>query len=337
MFRQIRLACLFGLAVLLCGTTFAQFITFTVERIINDEIMRSFEKKARLTELGEEAVPTLLSYLDAHPESWRLIVSVLGDIGDQRATEPLLRRLDAEPTELRAVILALEKLKDPRAVEPLLQLIGKVRGEEAITALGNIGDPRAEAAILVVLNSKDESVENRIRAATALLEIASVDIQGEASDLLLRDEYLHQLHEQQKPESHPYWRFPHDAWWRALRTVGTDEAYATLARWLRKPLMLYYQGALMKIVGEISGPPAELIESLYWSAAHNYPGEPYYSAMALQVLTGYGPIANKDRLLGEIQMQLATLEKILDISTAPSQLKLLTNLKRMEAEVESWD
>lgn len=263
MLRQIRIACSFGLAVLLCGTAFAQFITLTVERIINDDSMMAIEKKTHLVELGEEAVPTLLNYLDAHPHSWRLIVSVLGDIGDQRATEPLLKRLAAEPTELRAVILALEKLKDPRAVEPLVELIGKVRGEEAITALGKIGDPRAEVPILLVLNSEEESVENRIRAATALLEFGSSASKTETAAFLLNETLIERLLLDEWRKSGRSLVRTRSAWWRALRTVGTVEAYATLAPWFDKPLMSYDHAALIKIVAEIQDPSVYLLDTMY--------------------------------------------------------------------------
>ena len=334
MTRARRIAFSVGILMISCPSTFGQFVTNPVEKILTDASIPNAKKSDRLAALGQEGVPKLLEYLKENTRAWNFIVPALGAIGDPRATDHLLGRLDAEPNELRIVIRALAGLKDPKAVEPLLKLMDSVSRGEAISALAAIGDVRAEAPILEILNSKDQLLGARVGAAVALSKFASDPAKTQATAFLLNDAQMEQLLVDDWKETKDSPARNRTTWWDGLRAIGTEEAQRILVRGLDKPLMDYDHGTLMEIMSGISNPSVELIESLYRYSGKNFPSGAYYSALALETLAGYGPIVEKDRLLGEIRRWLERVEAKSDSS--PSSHKIILRLTRLKAEVDSW-
>ncbi len=120
-----------------------------------------------------------------------VVISALGRLGDTRSVEPLIALLNepeikeagywGEHVEMkRALIRALGSLRDQRAVEPLLELLPPAtsdRGtllrypsDSVISALAEIGGPRALEALIGLLNSPHPAYT--YATARALSEIA---------------------------------------------------------------------------------------------------------------------------------------------------------------------
>ena len=321
------------LATTVCTQSHAQVDQSLVARIMDDPAIPATEKKEHLVKLGEEHVPALIEYLYKKPDSWTHIVPALGEIGDRRAAEPLHSLLDADGSKPLFVIRALGRIKDPASSELLLSMIGGPNTGAVISALAEISEPRAVEPILTLLRSENESVTMRIHYASELVKFASKDVRAEAGIFLMQNKYLHELHLQQEPEGHPYWRFPHEAWWNALATVNSNEAHATLARSMRQPLMVYDLGTLIRIVEKIETPSKEIIEALFWSAENNNPGEVHYSIMALEALLSYGQQVDSDRLHAAIEAVIATTEKWPSPENSEWASAIIGRLAKLQAEV----
>jgi len=119
-----------------------------------DEAARQ-EAHAALLEMGEKAVPALLRGIYAEEvEGRRLAVRLLRTMADPRAGRPLQQRLPAEPNDgVRAeIVYALGAIR-PGGVMRLL--VDHIRYEKeprvlraSLAVLGELGDPRAVAAVL---------------------------------------------------------------------------------------------------------------------------------------------------------------------------------------------
>ena len=119
------------------------------------------------------AVEPLIAVLrDENSEAQEQAAKALGQIGDSRAVEPLIDALYAEdPFAREQAIFALGKLKDPRAVEPLMRLFEKGDSLDqyyAEQALVMVGAPSVDSLILALQNA-DRFIQTR--AVTALGEI----------------------------------------------------------------------------------------------------------------------------------------------------------------------
>lgn len=104
------------------------------------------------------------------------IISVLGEMGNPRATEVLLETLKDENEWLRgASIVALGKLKAREAVEPLSEILRKSNeptlSRVIIESLGEIGDERAIDVLSGYLKSDDKNL--RYVAVQALGKVRS--------------------------------------------------------------------------------------------------------------------------------------------------------------------
>ena len=111
---------------------------------------------------------------DPSPLVRREAARSLGEIGDEHAVRHLIGALKHPFTEVRQeAALALGKAKVPVDLEPLIDLLNDpdplVQSSAAI-ALGEIGDKRAEAALLSLLNtSTDATVRSSAARAIAAL------------------------------------------------------------------------------------------------------------------------------------------------------------------------
>src|SRR5262249_58727815 len=116
----------------------------------------------------------------------REIASALGRIGDPSAIPPLLRLLASrDPYTRIEAISALGSLKAKEAVEPLIEITADEHVEpfilnKAIQTLGDIGDPRAVAALVPLLFKEKRGVTFYVETSFALFQIGRP-----ASDALL--------------------------------------------------------------------------------------------------------------------------------------------------------
>ena len=116
------------------------------------------EALGQLATPGSPAADELLKALE-HPVGDEDLdaMDALATMGDQRASGPVLRRLRSMDDstgilEWQYVIDVLGRLKVPEAVDLLVdELDSKYLSEEAATALGRIGDPRAVPALAALL------------------------------------------------------------------------------------------------------------------------------------------------------------------------------------------
>ncbi len=97
------------------------------------------------------AVEPLIGALEQEDSSVReCAAGALGRLKDPLAVEPLLRALERRKDE--GIPRALGRLKDLRAVDPLIKILGTGHWRDirnAAIALGELGDERAVAALLV--------------------------------------------------------------------------------------------------------------------------------------------------------------------------------------------
>ncbi len=126
------------------------------------------ETAAALAAIGDAAVPSLLAAL-VHSE-WLMrlhAVEALGKTKSPAAVEPLLSALfnDADTAVKEDAIRALGQIGDGRAVAYLVRVM-KEPGLRplAVEALGQIGDRRAVPALLNVLSGEDRPESSRIVA-----------------------------------------------------------------------------------------------------------------------------------------------------------------------------
>jgi HEAT repeat protein len=127
------------------------------------------EAVTALTALRELSVPTLLDALN-HKE-WKVrlrAIEALAYLKPQAATEPLLALLDHDPdTAVRQdAIRALGEIGDPRSVKRLLQMMDQPSLKtQAISALGRIGNPQAVPKLIAIVNGLvTEEFEGRMAA-----------------------------------------------------------------------------------------------------------------------------------------------------------------------------
>ncbi|HEY3362704.1 MAG TPA: HEAT repeat domain-containing protein [Methanosarcina sp.] len=130
--------------------------------------VRSFAALALGEIRDKKAVEPLIEILnDLSPEVRMNAAYSLGEIGDVKAVEPLLKLLKDENGEVvRFTVIALGLLKDPRATEPICEVTdrddARIRhedntdiGQEAVYALGEIGDPGCIDTLLDLLDDKE--------------------------------------------------------------------------------------------------------------------------------------------------------------------------------------
>lgn len=131
-----------------------------------------------LGEIGEPAYEPLMGLLNKpDPVLRSYAAKALGLIGDRRAAPALIAELAKDNTGYEGMQWNIEKalgqLKAQQAVDPLLALLAKhpspTECSTLIEALGEIGDPQAEAAILPFLPDDD----CRLAAVIALGKLRS--------------------------------------------------------------------------------------------------------------------------------------------------------------------
>ncbi len=120
--------------------------------------------------LGDQKLPRMLRIRGA---------LALAARGDPAGVPTLAESLDDCQDDVlfcRLVIIQLGKLKDRRAVPSLLKHLPEVQNRrEMVDALGDIGDPKAIAALIERLRH-DEYVPVRAQAARALAKIGRIDV-----------------------------------------------------------------------------------------------------------------------------------------------------------------
>lgn len=134
--------------------------------------VRGWAAKA-LGELGDRSVSERLIPLVSDPKPWVKWYAcwALGKLGGPEAVEPLLAVLKSDDQKVREVAAsALGEMKAMAAVPRLIEFLSIMPGEAA-QALGMIGDPSAEPALLRCLDT--EHVGDRCRVIQALGELKS--------------------------------------------------------------------------------------------------------------------------------------------------------------------
>lgn len=140
-----------------------------------------------LGQIGDSRVVELLLTLFADKELWpdfrASVAEALGEVGDNRATQPLVESMHTDHLDLRqSIVEALGLIGDKRAVQPLLELLGKSDDigiyKRAIQSLGQIGDNQAVDMLLQVLShSEDNEVtEQAIIALGKIGDVRAVDL-----------------------------------------------------------------------------------------------------------------------------------------------------------------
>jgi len=90
----------------------------------------------------------------------------------------LLKQADLPIHTLNDAIYALGKIGDTRATEPLMAIARDRRAglrDRAISSLGDLRDSRAAGLLISVMEDKGDDEELRIRAAASLVECANAD------------------------------------------------------------------------------------------------------------------------------------------------------------------
>ncbi|MGW2721611.1 HEAT repeat domain-containing protein [Streptomyces sp. NPDC001492] len=136
-----------------------------------------------LGQLGERrAVPDLIAVLRRGGSPCKAAVRALGDIGDPRAVQPLLDMLVPYTPHWREVLGALASIGDTSAVPGLLAVLWDLLpradssrddglGTEAVRTLGQLGSPRAAAALDFLIGTSTMPSELRRAAAEALRQL----------------------------------------------------------------------------------------------------------------------------------------------------------------------
>ena len=132
---------------------------------------------------SQKAVEPLIEALkDQDPEVRMYVASSLGFLKAQKAVEPLIELLkDENETVVNSAVISLGQLKDPRATEPICEVMSRYANVHpgtiltvsynnpgnpeisdspdilggAVTALGEIGDPRAIDPLLGLIADKE--------------------------------------------------------------------------------------------------------------------------------------------------------------------------------------
>lgn len=126
------------------------------------EMTASSEIRTSLEKLNDKrCVEILLRHLKNKKLEWTQkcdLISLLGDLKDNRATDPIIGELENNDESIReAAIKALGKIRDKKAVEPLIEILNRTnyKKQQGIIAeaLGNIGDRRAVGPLIYALKN----------------------------------------------------------------------------------------------------------------------------------------------------------------------------------------
>lgn len=125
-------------------------IYYTIPKMLSGDGYEQSWASMLVTYHGKNAVPVLMDYLRVKDKSMkRIIISLIGEIGDPRATEAVLPYL-GQGGLTDVACIALGQLKDKRAVPALIKLSETDRFRESelfrkiiAVALGRIADPSA--------------------------------------------------------------------------------------------------------------------------------------------------------------------------------------------------
>lgn len=110
---------------------------------------------------AEDAVETLVDYVDTDkdPQLQKVTFKALGEIGDERATQPLANKLVMENDEVRPYAArALGLLGDTRAVEPLIDTL---RNDESDSVRSSAAWALRQIGTQVALEAAAEYVDDR--------------------------------------------------------------------------------------------------------------------------------------------------------------------------------
>jgi HEAT repeat protein len=122
---------------------------------------------------ARKAVPALIQALDDKYTKVRLAaMEALARIGDERAIPPLIRMAGVKAFKVRSTAGIMLGSMGPRAVPYLLKALEDERAnvrEQAVKALGRIGDGRAFSSLLQMLD--DKSLRVRIEVTKALEQL----------------------------------------------------------------------------------------------------------------------------------------------------------------------
>jgi HEAT repeat protein len=144
-------------------------IAAKVDQILAEANIHDIRPVAKaLAKLGKPAVPYLIEKLNTykHPA---LIVEALGRMGDRDAVLPLIDFLKKQNlTEQQDILLIKAILK----------------------TLSDLGDPRAESALLEIFRNEKNLPAIRLYAATSLAKIGSQQSKEEASNFILKSPLL---------------------------------------------------------------------------------------------------------------------------------------------------
>ncbi len=166
-----------------------------IKRLRDNSISISQEAQRDLIEIGAPAVSALLELIQSN-DYWdqNRAASVLGAIGDSRASAPLIQLLENKSVDSSAkviFVMALGRIRDASAVPALMDALRSSELNEAATAaLKNIGEP-AFQSLLQVLSGQNPS--KSAAAAQALGEFkddrAVDDLIGALGDQRFRDSW----------------------------------------------------------------------------------------------------------------------------------------------------
>ena len=168
------------------GQTFAKAIDALLDHVKQHDWKISWSTADELAEIGEPAVPRLISALTDEDGYVRDVAAIaLGKIGDARAVEPLISAMrhkdnrsydDDEDREARmSAATALGKIADPKSLMPLIETLqGTLVNDDNVSwyimeALGRLGDKRAIPVLENALEHWDPDV--RQEATKALRRI----------------------------------------------------------------------------------------------------------------------------------------------------------------------
>lgn len=152
---------------------------------------RTAAAEALIALADTHVVDSLLEGLRGRDElGRRLILRVIGAIGDGRCVPPVLAVLDDPSDNLRwDAVIALGALRDQRATEPLLRLLGREPPGwglyvDIIHALGRLRDRRAAEALSFLLDHPNEEIRTSAAAALAATGARPTDRAAEARRLV---------------------------------------------------------------------------------------------------------------------------------------------------------
>jgi HEAT repeat protein len=157
-------------------------ITPLIKHLRDPEVNVRGEAGRALVAIGKPGEEALISALKDGDNTTRAGVAVvLGEIGDERSTEPLLLAFQNGDRNVRhAAVIALAKIDKSRALQPFVQILQDPSAESDIRAdaawgLGEMNDIKARGPLLQAMAvDKDDNV--RLSAAKALKNIGGVSI-----------------------------------------------------------------------------------------------------------------------------------------------------------------